>query len=112
MVPHRAGPGRGHAIFYELAWAASVSSTTSSWRGFGGSWRGVDGELAGAAPSPESSRKAGGVASSEAVGGVVRDLRQRELFADASQSNVIVAHGVNGSSAGASLSLAANQKHH
>src|SRR5690606_496669 len=27
VVPHRAGPGRGHAVFYELAWTASVSTT-------------------------------------------------------------------------------------
>src|SRR5688500_19581705 len=75
VVPHRAGPGRGHAVFYELGWTASC--TTSSWRGFGRSWRGDGGELTGAAPSTESSSEQGEGASARAIGGVVAKLPRR-----------------------------------
>jgi hypothetical protein len=111
VVPHRAGPGRGHAVFYELSWTAS--STTQSWRGFEGSWRGVDGELAGTAPSTESSRKPGESASHEADSGVIAKLHQRGPRSAVHRSvNTTASVSGAGEPVAASLPLAANHKHH
>jgi len=114
VVPHRAGPGRGHAVFYELGWTASCA--TSSWRGFGRSWRGDGGELTGAAPSTESSSEQGEGASVRAIGGVVAKLPRRTSKNGVPRGvNSPAAHaatGANGVSGAASLPVAAPLDHH